>query len=370
MSVTQLLQDQLKTLSQRDQFRDLQPIAGIDFSSNDYLGLSQHSGIRAQLITALEGGLPLGAGGSRLLRGNHPAHEALEAYAADFFGAEAAMFMATGYLANLALLTTLPQRGDALLLDGLIHASSKEGAHASFAQTLKFAHNDVQSCEAAIRSARAKGAKGLWIAVESVYSMDGDCAPLDDFMALCDRYDAYLIVDEAHGTGVHGVQGRGLSEAYEGRENLIALHTCGKALGQAGALLTLPKIMQQTLINKGRSFIYTTAPSPLAAVAVQAALEVIAEEPERRQALQDRIHLAHRLFPESGTTQPTQILPLILGEEGKAVAYAQALQAQGFDIRAIRTPTVPKGQARLRLSVTLNATSDHVEALAAAYRAL
>lgn len=358
--------DKLSTRSPLETRRELVPIQGIDFSSNDYIGLAHHEGIRQSLMDALAGGIALGSGGSRLLRGNHPQHEKLESFAADFFEAEAALFMATGYLANVALFTTLPQRGDVIVMDELIHASAKEGIHASAAKRAKFAHNDANACEEAIKRARQNGAANIWIAVESVYSMDGDIAPLSELMDIANRHDAFLIVDEAHATGVHGPDGKGFSAQYEGQNNLIALHTCGKALGQSGALLTMPGAIKEHMINTARSFIYTTAPSPLTALAVQRALEVVRDEPERREQLMERVKHARKAFaPVDGTTQ---ILPLMVGEDADALALAQHLHALGFDIRAIRTPTVPQGSARLRLSVTLNTSKADIDALAAAYK--
>ncbi len=363
--MTNPFQEKLTALSQLEKRRELIPIAGIDFSSNDYLGLAHHDGIRQSLMEALADGMALGSGGSRLLRGNHPEHENLESFAADFFGVEAALYMATGYLGNVCLFTTLPQRGDVIITDELIHASAKEGIHASTAKSIKFAHNDVQACEDAIKRARAKGAKNVWIAVESVYSMDGDVAPLNALLEVAERYGTYLVVDEAHATGIHGPGGKGFAAEYEGRENLIVLHTCGKALGQAGALVTCTGVLKDFIINAARSFIYTTAPTPLSALAVQRALEVVRDEPQRRKQLHALIAHAHKRFPSDIST--TQIIPLIVGEDGAALALAQQLQAKGFDIRAIRTPTVPAGAARLRLSVTLNVTPDDIDALAAAY---
>jgi len=365
--VANAFSNKLAGLSKQNKRRTLSMPGGIDFSSNDYLGLANHTGIRQTMVQALQNGVPLGSGGSRLLRGNHDQHEDLEAFAADFFGTEAALFMSTGYLANLALLTTLPGRGDIIVFDAYIHASAKEGIHASLARHKKFAHNDAQACEDAVKRARAQGADKIWIVVESVYSMDGDLAPLADIMDIADRFEAYVIVDEAHATGVHGPDGRGLSCAFEGRSNLISMHTCGKALGQSGALVTLSALLKDYLINTARSFIYTTAPPPLAAVAVQAALKVVRDEPERRQALLDLTQYAHRVFPQ--VPGSTQILPLIIGDDGAALALAEGLQAQGFDIRAIRTPTVPRNTARLRMSITLNSTAQDIDALALAFNA-
>ncbi|MCR4379176.1 MAG: 8-amino-7-oxononanoate synthase, partial [Rhodospirillales bacterium] len=358
----------LDSLSRLDRYRRIIVAKGVDFSSNDYLGLAHHDGIRQSLIDALNGGMDLGAGGSRLLRGNHPAHESLESFAVDFFGAEAALFMATGYLANLSLFATLAQRGDVIVCDERIHASAKEGIHASNAKHAKFAHNDAGACEDAVKHARKQGAKQVWIAVESVYSMDGDMAPLHDIMAIAERHDAFVIVDEAHATGVHGPGGRGLSTAFEGRANLIAMHTCGKALGQAGALVTLPGVLKEYLINCARAFIYTTAPPPLTALAVERALHVVQNEPDRREKLFGQIEYARAKLAAVFGPLPgsTQILPLIVGEDTRAVALAQALQTQGFDVRAIRAPTVAEGTARLRISITLNASREDIDALSRA----
>jgi len=361
-------QDKLNQLSRLHKRRALIPIQGIDFSSNDYLALASHVGIRQSLVDALQGEILLGAGGSRLLRGNHIQHENLETFAADYFGAEACLFMSTGYLANLAIFTSLPTRTDAIVFDEYSHASTKEGIHAATSKSYKFAHNDMMSCEDALKRARKNGAKTVWIAVESVYSMDGDMCPLDQIMDIANRHDAFVIVDEAHATGIHGPEGRGLSAAFEGQENLLALHTCGKALGQSGALVTMSSVLKDYMVNCARSFIYTTAPSPLAAVAVHQALTVVRDEPERRRALEDlSVYTRNKIEPLFDmNTSTSQIIPLLVGKDGDAFALAQKLQYQGFDIRAIRTPTVPNNTARLRLSVTLNVSSNDVDGLAQA----
>jgi len=217
-----------------------------------------------------------------------------------------------------------------------------------------------------IRTWRSEGGTGrIWIVAESLYSMDGDFAPLEALVAIADRHDAFLMVDEAHATGVFGLNGRGLTAAYEGRENLIAIHTCGKALGAAGALVTTTKLLRDFIVNRCRPFIFSTAPSPLMAVAVQEALSILRDEPERQQRLADLIDLAHR---EIGTRQGwrlsgSQILPFIVGDNARAMALATALQAHGFDIRGIRPPTVPVGTARLRISLTNNVDERDVRAM-------
>lgn len=347
----------LEALARRNRLRRLTPRTGLDFASNDYLGLASAPELTAAAMTALEQGLSIGSGGSRLLRGNDPEHEALEAEAAEFFRAEAALFFGGGFLANYALFATLPQRDDLIVHDELIHASVHDGMRASRAPHIAVRHNDAQAFEDAILDWRSKGGTGrAWLAVESLYSMDGDVAPLDDLMAIAQRHDAMLVVDEAHATGVFGPHGRGFAAKFESEGNIIALHTCGKALGAMGGLITGPKVLCDFLVNRGRPFIYATAPSPLMAAVVRAGLRLIADGDGRRADL-------HRLIKRAGAALSdkcgiqwtgTQIQPVILGSDAEAVRLAEAMQAHGYDIRAIRPPTVPEGTARLRLAFNLN----------------
>ncbi|UCI23024.1 8-amino-7-oxononanoate synthase (plasmid) [Mesorhizobium sp. B2-1-8] len=355
----------LSGLARKDRLRTLSARSGLDFASNDYLGLACSPRIAQAVAAALAAGTPVGATGSRLLRGNDPEHEALEAKAATFFGAERALFFGGGYVANFAVLTTLPQKGDLIVLDELIHASAHEGARTGRAELVEAAHNDAGAVDDAILAWRAMGGTGRpWIVVESLYSMDGDRAPLGELIAVADRHDAFLFVDEAHATGVHGPDGRGLAHDLEGRNNVVVLHTCGKALGVSGALVTAPTVLCDYLVNRCRPFIYATAPSPLMAVAAATALDIVADEPERRERLATLVALAGKRaealgLPASGS----QILPIIVGNNASAMALAQKLQARGFDVRGIRPPTVPEGTARLRISLTLNVGEHDVSAL-------
>jgi 8-amino-7-oxononanoate synthase len=347
----------LDALLRRGRLRSLDAPAGIDFTSNDYLGLAQSQELADAIVAAIERGVPVGAGGSRLLRGNHPEHEALEAEAAQFFGAETALFFGGGFIGNTALMATLPSRGDLIVYDELIHASVHDGMRLSKAETSAAKHNDPQSVGDAIKAWRASGGVGQpWIVVESLYSMDGDRAPIDDLAQLARRHDAMLIVDEAHATGVFGPQGRGLAAHLEGSTNVITLHTCGKALGVMGALVLAPKTIRDFLVNRARSFIYATAPSPLVAAAVRAAIEICRNEPERREKLHRLITFAESELKSKTQHAPSgsQIQPIIIGADASAVALASAMKARGYDIRAIRPPTVPEGTARLRLTITLN----------------
>ena len=361
----------LSRLAARGRLRRLMPRAGADFSSNDYLGLAGSRRLAAALEAAIARGVPVGAGGSRLLRGNHAEHEALEAEAARFFGVESTLFFSSGYAANVALFATLPQRRDLVVYDALLHASAHDGMRLGRAETAPVPHNDADAFADAIGRWRAGGAKGrAWMAVESLYSMDGDFAPLEALLAVAQRHDAILVVDEAHATGVFGPEGRGLASALEARDNVLTLHTCGKALGCEGALLAGARVVGDSIVNRGRPFIFSTAPSPLMAAAVRESLHVLADEPERRDRLRALIAHAERALDRCGVA-PTgsQILPLVLGEDARTMRVAAALQAAGLDVRGIRPPTVPKDSARLRISLTLNADPDDIDALADALTA-
>ena len=359
----------LRGLSRKSRLRTLSARAGLDFASNDYLGLAASPRLADAVATALANGTPVGATGSRLLRGNAPEHEELEATAATFFNAERALFFGGVYVANFAVLTTLPQKGDLLILDELVHASAHEGARAGRARVVETPHNDVGAIEDAISDWRDAGGTGrAWLVVESLYSMDGDRAPLAELSALADRLDAFLFIDEAHATGVYGPAGRGLAHDLEGRDNVVVLHTCGKALGCSGALVTAPTVLSEFLVNRCRPFIYATAPSPLIAVAITEALAILRDEPERRDRLIELIAFAGSEIRARCGIEPSgsQIIPIIIGDNGGAMAVASALQTRGFDVRGIRPPTVPEGTARLRISLTLNVDRADVSAMVAA----
>jgi 8-amino-7-oxononanoate synthase len=360
------LQDDLDALTRRHRRRALAARAGYDFASNDYLGLAGSSDMRAIVADALARGVPIGAGGSRLLRGNHEEHEALEAEAASWFGSDAALYFSTGFAANGGLFAALPGADDLVVHDELIHASAHDGMRLGRAARVSAKHNDADAFADAIARWRREGGFGRpWIAVESLYSMDGDRAPLADLMQIANREDAVLIVDEAHATGVFGPGGRGLAAEWEGRDNLITLRTCGKALGAEGALVCASRAVCDVLINRARGFIFSTAPSPLMASAVRGSLKLLEREPERIERLGALVAHAHdRLVPLGALASGSPIMPLIIGDDGRTMAIAADIQAQGFDVRGIRPPTVPAGTARLRLSITLNVDAATIDALA------
>ncbi|KAJ57079.1 8-amino-7-oxononanoate synthase [Actibacterium mucosum KCTC 23349] len=355
MSVLDPHRRALEALDARGRLRRLQPRAGADFASNDYLGLANSDLLRDAARAALDRGVGTGAGASRLLRGNDPEHAALEAEAAQVFGTQAALYLANGFTANMALFSSLPRQGDLILHDALIHASAHDGMRLGPATTQAFAHNDADAAETALRTWRAAGGDGrVWIAIEALYSMDGDFAPIDEFVALADRHDAMLVVDEAHATGLYGPDGRGLSHPFASRENVVSLHTCGKALGSSGALICGAEPLIDTLINRARGFIYSTAPAPLNAAITRAALgTLVADDPRRMAALQlggvARSEAARLCGTQPGNSQ---IIPVIIGDDKRCMRIAQTMQEAGFDVRGIRPPTVPRGTARLRISVT------------------
>ena len=342
----------LSELKNQGRYRALKCPDGIDLTSNDYLGMAVHPELRAHAIALLEGGMDIGAAGSRLLRGHTQAHQDLEDFAAAHFKAGKTLYFSSGFMANYALLTALPARGDVILYDALVHASMRDGLVAAKAKSFKFAHNDLNALEDLFKRHKDK-AKRLWIAIESVYSMDGDIAPVQEIYNLAEKYNAMFIVDEAHGTGVFGEGGRGLCWDViqkNGYDRLITLHTCGKAIGVAGGLVCASAEVIDYLVNTSRPFIYSTATIPLQASLVQKSLEILASDDgdKRRTQLMTLCAYAKENFGGAGT----QIIPIILGDDKSALGAADALQKQGFDVRAIRPPTVPEGSARLRISLS------------------
>lgn len=360
------LDDHLEELFRANRRRALAARRGHDFASNDYLGLAGSGELKAAVQEAVARGVPIGSGGSRLLRGNHPEHQLLEAEAARYFGSEAALFLSSGHSANSVLLSTLPQRDDLIIYDELIHASSREGTRLARAPARSALHNNCQSFADQLRTWRAKGGLGrAWIVVESVYSMDGDKAPLADLLALAEQHDGFLVIDEAHATGVFGHEGRGLADGLDGRENVIVVRTCGKALGCEGALICGARLVIDFLINRGRGFIFSTAPSPLIAAVVRESMRIIQTSDDRRQQLHELVSFAaSRLQPLGAAFHDSQIMPLVVGHAGRTMDLAAKLRDAGFDIRGIRPPTVPEGMSRLRIPITLNVDRATIGALA------
>lgn len=357
--------DNLAELKADSRLRALALPAGHDFTSNDYLGIASSGLLNDAAAKALEAGIATGSGGSRLLRGNREEHEAVERAATEFFGGEAGLFMPTGFAANQALYAALPRPGDFICYDKLIHASVHDGIRLSRAESHRFAHNDPNHCEQLIAKYRADGGTGqVWIGIESLYSMDGDFAPLDDFLALARNSEAVLIVDEAHSSGIYGPNGEGLLPRAAHDENVIALHTFGKALGCEGAVITGPAIVREWLINHARPFIFSTAPSPFVAHLAATAIGIVRDRPELRTRLRERIGRAHdALPPHCRRKDRSQILPIIIGDNERTMELAGRLQEAGFDVRGIRPPTVPPGTSRLRITITNNVEIETIDRL-------
>ena len=346
--------DRLSALGRR---RRLESIGGFDFTSNDYLAFAPSKELNEAAREAVSRGVPVGSGGSRLLRGNHEEHRRLERAAADFFDVESALYFGSGYAANQTLFSTAPQRGDLVVHDEWIHASVHDGMRRGRAETVATRHNDLQSIDDQILRWRQRGGRGrTWVAVESLYSMDGDGPNLKELYELVERREAILVVDEAHSTGVLGPAGRGGAAFLEGKYNVVTVHTCGKALGTAGAFVCAPRLLNDFLVNRGRPFIFATAPSPLIAAVTRAAITLCAQSDNRRERLQRLVECASReVNRQCGlTSSGSHIVPIIIGEDQAAASLAAKLRARGYDVRAIRPPTVPAGTARLRIALTLH----------------
>ncbi len=353
--------------------RSLRCAAGLDFSSNDYLGLARDPGLRAALLarlTALPLGEPLGAPASRLLRGHTRLHADLERRLAAWKGTEAALLFASGYQANVGLLSALLGPRDRAVSDALNHASLIDGLRLAGCRRVIVPHLDVAAVERELARPHPEGR--TYLVTESLFSMEGDVAPLDRYAELAARHGAELIVDDAHATGLYGeARGSGLCEAFAVERRVAAVvSTLGKAVGLSGAFVAGPRVLVDYLVNRCRAFVFTTAPPPLLLHAIDAALDCIAAEPwRRRQALELADRLRRRLrergvLPADGGSGP--IVPLLLGDNARALAAAERLAVLGFDVRAIRPPTVPPGTARLRVSVHADHSEVEIDALAEA----
>jgi len=371
-SVADLLQGRLGNRMQTGLLRQLRTANGlVDFCSNDYLGFAHSPALRdaiRQADTAHTDALT-GATGSRLLAGQTDLADALETNLATFYKTEAALLFNSGYDANLGLLACLPQRGDVLLTDELIHASMIDGARLSYATRYRFRHNDVADLAEKLEAATHQTAGQLFVAVESVYSMDGDMAPLRELCDLCDHYGAALLVDEAHATGVYGPNGEGLVVAMGLQDRVLArVHTFGKALGVHGAAVAGPVVLRNYLINFARPFVYSTALPPHSLLAVGCAHRHLQANPEAQHQLHDRVRYFRRCItqqlPHSVWTDSTSpIQCLIVPGNDNARRLAHTVQEAGFDVRAILNPTVPAGQERLRICIHATNTEGEIDRL-------
>lgn len=324
----------------------------LSFCSNDYLGLAAD----ARLVEALQQGAAqagVGSGASHLVTGHHRLHEELEQALAAFSGLPAALLFSTGYMANLGVVTALLGRNDAVFADRLNHASLNDAAVLCRAEFKRYAHNDLAALEDLLRMSRARR---KLVAVDAVFSMDGDLAPVPELLALCERYDAWLLLDDAHGFGVLGTDGRGILSHYGiASPRIIYMATLGKAAGVFGAFVAGEAVLVDYLLQKARSYIYTTAVPPALSAAVLAALDIIAAAGERRlqlQRLRELLGTGLQLRRWQLMPSPTAIQPLIVGDNEEALRLSERLLAAGLLVPAIRPPTVPQGTARLRISLS------------------
>ncbi|WP_303311891.1 8-amino-7-oxononanoate synthase [Hymenobacter sp. BT730] len=338
----------------------------IDFSSNDYLGLSGHAAVRLAMQRAATAAA--GSTGSRLLTGNSAAAQELEAQLAQFHHAQAALLFNSGYAANLGFFTAVPRRGDTILYDEASHASVKDGIRGSFATAWSFRHNDLHDLEKKLT--RATGA--VFVAVEALYSMDGDMAPLPELAAFCRERGIYLIVDEAHTNGLYGPKGEGLVVELGLEEAVFArILTFGKALGCQGAAIAGSTVLRDYLLNFSRPFIYTTALPPLTITALLAAYAVLPTLVAERQqlfTLSDYLKATLNTVPGLQVPLASHIIHPVFFTENpgpqKVRAIATAAQQAGFDVRPIVAPTVPAGTERLRIIVHSYNTEAEIDDLA------
>ena len=366
----QRLRARLDAIRETGLLRTLGAPVGFDFASNDYLSLSKHPLLVERMIEAVrrEG---CGSTGSRLLRGHRESFTDVERQFAQWKGTAEALYFSSGYLANIAVLTAFPEAGDVIFSDERNHASLIDGIRLSGVRRVVFPHNDVEALARLV--AQHRGGGQMFVVTESLFSMDGDVAPLVEYAALCRSVGAALIVDEAHAVGIYGARGSGLIEAQEiAQDVLVSINTAGKALGVSGAFVAGPAWAIEYLIQCGRPFIFSTAPPPPLAAALGASLAIVASEPERRELLMRLSRDLREQLSEEGVAVPpgwSQIVPVVLGDNDRAVAVAQSLQSQGFDVRAIRPPSVAPGTARLRISVNVGLAEVTIRRFAAALAA-
>jgi 8-amino-7-oxononanoate synthase len=360
------LDGELNALRGRDEFRSLGCPAGLNLCSNDYLGLAADSRLAQAAARAIAETGRAGSGGSRLLAGNSPDWERAEAAFAAFIGAEAALHFSSGYAANLGLLGAILRPGDVVFSDSLNHASLIDGIRLSGARKEIYPHADLTALESALaRHEQEPGAKV--IVTESLFSMEGDTVPLAALLALARRYGAELVVDEAHALGVRGPAGRGLAaEAGIERELLAAVYPCGKALGSAGAFVCSSARVAEYLVNRARTFIFSTAPPPHLAHQLRAAVDLARGMDAERAHLENLARTLRQGLRAEGfdiSTSNSQIVPVVVGTSEAALAFAGSLREDGFAVRAIRPPTVPAGRARVRLSLTARLTFEDIDRL-------
>lgn len=360
-SLEQFFFDELASRERKGILRSLKiaPPSLKDFTSNDYLGLATSQLLKQKIDDRIsKSTIAIGATGSRLLSGNSIHHQELEQQLASVFHAEACLVFNSGYAANLGVFSSIPTRHDTILYDELCHASIKDGIRLSLATKHAFKHNDLNDLEFKLKAAKGKA----FIAVESIYSMDGDSCPLEEIVALADRHKAFVILDEAHSTGVLGKGGSGMAVSLNLHDKVaVRIYTFGKAIGAHGACVAGSKNLINYLVNFSRPFIYTTALPAHTSISISEALNFLQENPLLLNVLKDKVNLFKRSL-KIRSLSSSAIQTIIFDSTEKTKNAANKLIAKGFDIRPILSPTVPIGKERLRICLHIfNEDQDIVE---------
>ena len=368
------IEQKLEEIRSRNLYRQLKVVDGeqdatvrlngrevLNLSSNNYLGLANHPALKEAAREALDR-YGCGSGASRLISGNMTAHEELEQRIARFKGTEAALVFNSGYQANVGIIATLMENDDVVLSDQLNHASIIDGCRLSRAAVSVYRHCDMDHLASLLEKAPATARK--LIATESIFSMDGDIAPLGEIVALAERHGAMVMVDEAHATGVRGPDGAGVvAELGLGDRVLVQMGTLGKALGAFGAYVAGTAKLKDLLVNRARSFIFTTSLPPVVLAMAAAAVELVKKEPERQCALRRNTQRLRNGLEQLGyaVAGSTQIIPVMVGEEQPCMRLAARLLEAGFYVQGIRPPTVPPGTSRLRVTTMATHTTEQMD---------
>jgi 8-amino-7-oxononanoate synthase len=369
------IQDELQAIKQGSLYRRLRRVENdqgpvlvldgrevINLSSNNYLGLANHPALAGAAKQAIDR-YGCGSGASRLISGNMALHEELERRLAEFKATEAALVFNSGFQANTGILSTLAGEGDLIFSDALNHASVIDGCRLSRAKTVIYAHGDLDQLETALK--QSERSRRRLIVTESIFSMDGDEAPLTGIVELAKRYGAMVMVDEAHATGLFGANGAGIvAKLGLGDRVLVQMGTLGKALGGFGAYVAGSSALRELLINRCRSFIFTTSLPPAVMAMAIAAIDLVEREPERRQTLWNNCRYLTEQLRRLGLhvgASVSPILPLIIGDAGKCMKFSDQLLERGVFAQGIRPPTVPPGSSRLRITVMATHTREHLD---------
>jgi len=334
----------------------------LGFCSNDYLGLANHPDIARAMKRGIDR-WGVGSGAAHLITGHTAAHHALEEELAEWLGRERALLFSTGYMANIGVISALTRRGDKLFEDRLNHASLIDGGLASSAAFHRYQHADTAMLDEQLCAVESGN---RMVVSDGVFSMDGDIAPLPQLTACCEQHDALLMVDDAHGIGVLGEQGRGCTDSYTQQQIPVLMATLGKSFGVFGAFVSGSETLIETLIQDARSWIYTTAPPAAMAEALREALKIVINDGWRRDHLQQLISRFRQGAGQLGLPlmpSETPIQPLVVGDAGRALRWSSALAEHGILVTAIRPPTVPQGSARLRITFSATHTAEHVDQL-------